>query len=412
MGNKLTNKKRSIVYSGIIFVAFAAYLTALFWRMAVKYEGPKGYYLSDISEHIRYFLAGDGAGYSLINDIELLLYRVFPHGNLAVAVFISIMTTLTPFFTYLFMKRLAPDCNSKLLLLLSFICLFSIPLYVPYINGMMYAGGFSGANWHNDTYIGMRLLAIILLFFFCEWSERYLRNFGIKEIIVSTILFSVINWAKPNFIIAFAPAMLIMMIVDIVRSKGIGFKNWILFGVPVLISCLVLLYQAKSLFGVEQIDGTGHEGVIISFGTNLKSYDHPVIMIFQSMAFPLIVFVLNRREVIRSKISLVSILTYVFAFIEFLFLGESGYRAEHGNFGWGLSLASYLLFCISCVFFAGNIHSFIVSKPKGKNIREYANADPKHFLKLFGTGFILVLHLLCGIMYFVIVSLGACAYMF
>ena len=88
---------------------------------------------------------------------------------------------------------------------------------------------YCGSVWHNESYIGMRFFAVLLLLFFYRKCNQYLNDFTVGDFFIECVLFLIVNWVKPNFTIAFAPAMLVMMIVDIIKAKGKGFVRWIMF---------------------------------------------------------------------------------------------------------------------------------------------------------------------------------------
>ncbi len=100
-------------------------------------------------------------------------------------------------------------------------------------------------------------------------------------------------------------------------------------------------------------------------------------------------------------------LMMLFAFAESFFVRETGTRANDGNFTWGLSFCYYLVFCMSSAFFIGNVSDYLKTKKKPNTTGSIL--PPPYILV---SSFLFLLHLACGIEYFILISLGASAYMF
>ena len=252
----------------------------------------------------------------------------------------------------------------------------------------------------------MRFFAILILILFYDSCNRYLERFRFRDFIIQCLLFTAVNIVKPNFIIAFAPAMLVMMIVDIIKAKGKGFWKWIMYGLPVLIGSVPLLFQYSMLFpsGTETAESSH---VIFVLGDAVLSQKFPILEFLTSYAFPISVLILHRKELIRSKFHMVCCLGWFFSFLEFLFLSESGERATHGNFGWGLCFFTFLLFCLSFGYFINDVSSYLVLR---RNKETQLNR-PRPSLSLILNSVILFLHLISGLVYFCLIYLGFCAYL-
>ena len=391
-----------------ILVPAFSFWTMLFWRMSSLYLGPRGYYHADFSDHINFFTHNDRPEYSLILLISEFLHTNIGAGVTGVAVFAAMLVATTVVVGYKLMRKIHPNGNRYALFLFSFFSLFTIPIYIPFINSMMYSQAFCGGLWHNITYFGMRMLAMLVLIFLYDRIDNYLTHFSIKEYLIFAILLTLVNWAKPNFIIAFGPALLVIMIIDIIKSRGVGFKKWVCFGVMVLISLIPLIYQYATLFNThDPSDPDG--GITFSLGETYHNlYEHPFIMFFQASAFPLVVLIYNyKRKIKGSKFFFLCALMMLFAFAESYFLRETGTRANDGNFSWGSCFCYYLVFCVSSAFFIGNAGDYL--KEKKKTETTGSSLPPPYILV---SSFLFLLHLACGIEYFILISLGASAYMF
>lgn len=304
-------------------------------------------------------------------------------------------------------EKLYPGIDKGLLYLASFSSLFLIPIYCFPISERLY-GPYVGSVWHNETYLGMRFVAILLLIFFYRISDQYLKRFTAKDFVVECILFLIVNSIKPNFTIAFAPAMLVMMIVDIIKSKGKGFGRWVLFGIPVLIGALIFIYQYINLFAVptDAVSDEEESHIIFVFFEAFKSQKHPFFCFLTSFAFPISILVIHCKEFFRSKFNLVCLLSWFISFLEYAFISESGSRSEHGNFSWGLQFFSFLIFCLCVGYFFIDVQKVLTARK---------NADgavkSRFSISTFVEGSFFISHLFSGLFYFVLILFGCCGHM-
>lgn len=335
-------------------VGAGAVLTAvsyrLYLRQAIHYPGRLGTYDSDLPAHIQEGRAG--TSYSLMERSFGFLMDTLGCNEKAVALWLALLTAATLWVTFLLLKRLFPKGNSVVLYLLAFASLFWMPIYLPQVNPYRYLGLQSGSVWHNSTYIGMRFAAMFLLWFYFEWQDSYRKKFSVSQFLGFTALLIFANLMKPNFILCFAPAMAVMLLTDCIADRGKTLKQQILFGIPVLISLAVVVYETVVLFGSD------HEGasILIDFGYSLKlRTEHPAIALLQSGAFPLLVLLGNWKDLQRDRRYRMSWLVWLTALLEYLFLCESGARREHGNFSWGYCFALYLIYAVSTIWLYRNL---------------------------------------------------------
>ena len=382
-------------------IVFFVVLTELYRRMAVLYPGIYGHYESDIRARLS---QGGNTTYSIFLMPEYFFDRHFGSalGAWFIGIYLALFTVGTIVVTFYFLKQLCPDVSNEMLAVFSFICLFLNGIFLYPLCPQFYSA-YSGSVWHNESFIGMRFFALLVLLFFFRTHNQYMKRATIRDFLLECLLFTVVNWVKPNFVIAFAPAMLIMMIVDIVKSRGKGFVNWALYGIPVLIGSLIFLYQYSILYPSTGTVSENDSHVVFILGDTIKNQTFPVINFLCAFAFPVSVLIIHFKEIIRSKFYVVCYLAFVISFLEYAFIGESGPRMKDGNFSWGLHLFSFLVFCFSAAFFAKDVYSF----------RQIRNASQKKVTppyKLVCEKALLSAHLASGFMYFVYVLLGSCAY--
>ena len=407
--NKEKNRKLTLFF-GIALVIFFVICTELFRRMTLinpplffdvyDYLDPRFVtYYSDIRLRLS-MPRGDSYSLFLVPEFIFCDGLGEPVGAWCNAIYLSFFTVGTIPLVYLLLKKLCPNARKGLLVCGSFASMFVIPIYILLLDsygGKLY-GTYLGSVWHNETSIGMRFFALLVLLFFYDTCDRYLDRFSIKEFFISCLLFSAVNIVKPSFIIAFAPAMLVMMIIDIIIAKGKGFAKWILYGLPVLIGSVVLIYQYFNLF--PNTDSADSSHVIVVFGDAIRQQRFPVIEFLRSYAFPIFIFILHRKELMKSKFHLICLLSWLFSFLDFFLLSESGPRSHHGNFTWGIRFFTFLVFCLSIGYFVNDVNNAI-SK---------TNMNRKAKLELCLGSILIFLHLISGIYYFIDILLGFCAY--
>lgn len=348
---------------------------------------------SDFPAHIKNAL--NGKGYSIAHILFILCYRI-TGTKMSIVVLMSLITVLTAAACAVFMKKLLKlmdvDMDLFSLIPVSVSSVFISKLCIPEWSPLYYDDAFSTQPWHNSTYIMMRLFGICVLAVFFTMQKEYDKKIGVKDCVLFTIFLILVNLSKPNFIIAFSPIMLIMLICDFIRSKGKTFKNAFFFGCCVLISCFVLLYQYKIVF---PSDGNDKMMISIANGVSFITKDFKfVLYLILNFLFPLYVsyqVFRNRNEFDRNSLRIFNEAwaMMLLSFLEYLFVVESGSRAADGNFEWGLSFFAYILFMV-CV-------CFLIRLKKAGRISEAQFSTAKNIYSA---------HVLFGIFYFGLLVIG------
>ena len=203
---------------------------------------------------------------------------------------------------------------------------------------------------------------------------------------------------KPSFLVTFAPAMAIFLLLDLLQ--GIPFKKVFLFGLTVIPSLLVVLFQNAILFGGET--GNGWE---IRPGYALSMHSgYPIIVAGLSILFPLAVFIWNIKKVKTDRwFSFAWLMAFV-GFAEVFLLCETGGRADDGNFMWGYSFAILMLFAVSILMWLSNTDTRCV----GTEIR---SQRIWHRVYVCAALVILIYHIYCGLYFYLNLLRGVSYYM-
>ena len=380
------------VYGLALFLLFVI-CTILFRRMTISYPGLLGIYYSDINVRLDW---GE-MEYSVFLWPELYFVDKYGMntGSWFIGIYLSSFVVGSVLLIFMFLRRTCPHAETRLLAVFSFVCLFANPIFIPTLSERIFSP-YAGSVWHNESYIGMRFMAILVLMLFFSTCNHYLERFSWKVFFVESLLFLLVNWVKPNFIIAFGPAMLIMMLVDFYKVKGKHFVRWMMYGIPVLLGALILPFQYLLLFS-SSINDNDDSGIAFILGEFFFNQKLPFLNLILAYSFPVIMFIIHRKEFIKSKFHLVCCLGWLFSFLEFFFLSETGFRRLHENFYWGVRFFTFLMYCLSIGYFIADIQKHKKNKQK-KN---------KAIDMFFVENMFVILHLLAGVVYFVLALLGA-----
>lgn len=335
--------QEAVIYAVCCLVAFH-YVLALNERQAL--------HGLDLPQHIRFAL--NESGYSLASVLLRYSYRLTDSAT-GCAVLLALATVATFFTIAYFFSVCANETerryNRLQCFLISFPLCFIGSLYIPSFAPFHYLRSFLTQPLHNSTYTLMRLTGFLVVGLYIKIRNKYL-NSGItlKEWLLFFVLLTVTNAIKPNFVMFFAPAMLCELLYDFVKTHGKKWKVITLFGVAVLCSLPVLVLQFTMLFPQEATGGqttaAGEPSHVVFGLQHLKKIITPEgvrIHLLCSLLFVLAVTVLCIIKKHVSRNLIFGWLMFFFAYAERGLLTETGRRATHGNFVWGIYMASLLL---------------------------------------------------------------------
>ncbi|MCI8654436.1 MAG: hypothetical protein HFJ48_00955 [Clostridia bacterium] len=356
----------------VIVLTIGILTTYLFYNQAInKFDG-------DLATQISYAL-NDSYQYSLTGQIYGFLYN-YLGGNLAIAIFLSLVIIVSIIITKKILQYYMKSQNQFLIWTYAILLNFVIAIYLPFIFKNWVLGVQEPNEWHNSTYICMRPLGLIAILLYFKIEKEYLHKIDLRSYTLFCIVLILVNLVKPNFIIAFAPTMLVFLIIDFFRNikdkKAI--RNMIIFGCAVLISLPVLIYQSSVLY----VDGS-ESGVGIEFMKVLKLFNnHPIISIIQSAAFPLFMLMTNFKTIMKNQKYSFPLVLNIVGLSEYLLLYETGPRLFHANFAWGYSFTLMVAFITSIALLSN-------SKEEKRSKIYYIIAYT-----------LLVLHIISGLVYF------------
>ena len=312
-------------------------LLLLCWRwQRIFYLMCADYIRSDMPAHIALALGHND--YSLASYIVRVLWALFgeARGQTLLSLVLTANQLLGVLTVCFLLRRMFPTLDTALALLAAILAHVCGPWILPG-QTEMYLGVYNGNVLHNMTLLFSRTpVPLVLLFFFRLWDSRESR-LRLKDWLGLALTLALSTLFKPSFLGAFAPAVLVMLIWDFIKTRAKGFKNEFLIGCAVLPSAAVLLWSSSVLFA-EDFAGTS-SGVALRALT-LGGLLSLLVMYLRGLLLPLWShFTQGVRENERGHLRIVWGVLGV-AILEALTLTETGFRANDGNFEWG-SLALY-----------------------------------------------------------------------
>ncbi|WP_291723544.1 hypothetical protein [Bernardetia sp.] len=314
--------------------------------------------------------------YFTIHSLRLLL------GHLGKASIVVLSTAVA--LKYLISIKISSEfrLNKFATLLFLFFILFITPININIESNFLL--GKLGINiWHNSTTIFLMPFALLLYYV----SYLTIKNDIIKPkyIWLMCILILVNSLSKPSFLFVFIPVFPLMTILfskNDLQKVVLAFCMSFYSGLLVVLEYLYIYVKKPT-----QDDGS----VAFSFMYILKLYSNNIPLdMLTSMLLPLVILILFFKKTIKNKMYIYAVLLFVVAVLIFLFVQETGDRANHGNFVWQVIVCNYILFLIST--FIGLEH---ISEKGWKDYKSIL------FLVTF------LLHLVSGILYlFKIIAYG------
>lgn len=394
----------------VLLLAFSAMCLFLFYRQCVESmigENGSGLYHSDMKAYILE-MQGLDSGYSFPYPIFFklsALLNIFVSPESAVALATMLLNSLALIITKLALDRLAlqeleaalPERKKWLggtLISVTAVSLFAVSMLYPptgiYLPGIKYnyLGVFTANPWHNATYMAARPFMILAFLWYVKLLDGY-EAFGAEKddyIFFSVFLF-LATMTKPSFTIVLVGAAGLIMVWRLLRSRFANFKQTILLGLTFLPTFADLLYQFQGVF----VPDEGAEGGIgFCFGTIWSQYcDNIPLAIGLAVGFPLLVLVLNFRELRTNTLYRFSWQIYGMGFAMAFLLYEKGFRANDFNFSWGYMCG------IFCAFFGA---ASVLLKTTAQELGEPMHPS-RRIIPLAAEWLALIWHVACGVYY-------------
>ena len=218
-----------------------------------------------------------------------------------------------------------------------------MPAYLRFVGEFRYVSYQAPNVWHNSTYLCMKLVALITIWYYFVLADHYEKGLSVKEWVTFMLLNVLCTGIKPSFLVAFSPVMGIFLLVDLFRK--VSFRRILIFGSALLPSGLVILWQNTVLFGEETGNGIGFKPWF-SFSLHAAI---PKLAVICSALFCILVVAATifwnwKERTYQFILGMTAV-----GFLEALCLVENGSRAVDGNFLWGYGFCLFLLFALCSV---------------------------------------------------------------
>lgn len=382
---------RGFVYLGLFIVTFL-----LFYK-----QNTVPGFIADNLSHLnfaeRLFTPENHISYPMYHLTALGLRAVFSIPLvLAGAIASSLYIMLCLFLLEFILSLLLPRQKKSTILFLSLTVNFLSPVYIPWFN-QLYLGQGGPSVWHNPPCIVEKPFALAVFFLFVWLLQRgpegfgHFRLFGIRlpaapfaYLLLSAALM-LDNLAKPSFSIIFIPAAGLLLLMELIRSKGKRFFSCLWLGLSFIPIFLYLPYQyfmrigkPASISGIEidlfKVWGTYSPNVLIS--------------ILLGLAFPIFVLLLNLKRLYNDRTLVLAWLIGIIAMVELSLFALKGADWVYGDFFWGYYIAQLILQTVSLVRF----------------VQYYTDPERKSIRSILASGagvFLYMCHLFSGIYYFI-----------
>lgn len=404
-------QKRDKYIDVIVFVILFALATivtfTLFYRQT--FGSPETGYHSDMKAYILE-MQGLDSGYSFPYPVFFKLaafIHLFTGPELAVALATTLLNSAAMVLMKLALNCLAlkplkdsvPKHSYLAGVLISpvSVSLFFISMLYPptgiYLPGIKfkYLGVFAANPYHNATYMAARPFAILAFFWYAKLLTKYEEGYGgkwkdsekgvdMRDYVLFSLFLLLATMTKPSFTIVLVGAAGLIMVYRMIRTRFRNFLPTIQLGLCFLPTFADLLYQFKGVFVP---DGGEEGGMGFCFGEIWSLYcDNIPLAICLAVGFPLLVLVLNFKELFTNTLYRFSWQIYGMSFAMAFLLYEKGFRKPDFNFSWGYMYGIFFAFVGAVILLLRN------------------TAAKKKPLLLGLQWLAFVAHVVCGLYYF------------
>lgn len=382
------------VTSLLLLALYTFSLLFLHQRQLYAAVAGDGLYDSDLVMHMAESITGNGA-YSLIS---LLFHPAYLLGGywMASALIVAFHLGAVAAFA-LCMHQVFPHISTPLCLSFSVLCNLACAVYTPR-GGFWFLGTIFNPIYHNITYTAMLPFALLSLLYFVKlWPQRQ-GPLPRRTWLMLCAMITLSTLMKTNFVIAFAPALLLFLIADLFATRGKNLLNEVLIGCTVLPSIVVALVQ-MSLLTHEKNPAQMTLIFLVDYDPAKMPtgpYNEPGILgLIRSFVFVAAVALLFCKTAWGRLGYRFSLLCLCVTLAQALLFVETEPRLYHGNFWWGSYVCFFLFF----------MESGFVWLQELKAWRGGAR-DKLRGLRLLLCGALLAWHIISGICFLVMLLQG------
>lgn len=306
-------------------------------------------YTSDTPNHIQFakalFEKGRFISHPLWHTTIFLIAKIFhtsyEYGALIASTFYLMLWV---FLVYTLVSKFLKNTLIYEKIFVTFtICMIG-PLNIPWYDPMIFQGVGSPNLWHNVTLWTVKPFALLSLFFTIQGIEKKSRKLLVYAFLAS--LLSIV--AKPSFIIAFLPALLLFALIHkLWKEKGF----LIFYSTLTLVTIGILFYQYLHTF-----QSNDSHIIIAPFAVWCINSPNIPLSILLGLAFPTLYTLLNTQSLLENRYILLSWLLTFISIIYYATFAQAGKFYTDGNFGWSYMISMSLLYLFSIIEFFSKIN--------------------------------------------------------
>ena len=344
-----TRKKR-LLWT-ICLLALALFAAAMVWlHYQQLYATGRGEdpYTSDLGQHL--YFAQHGMVYSATSLLIGPAYAL--GGKLGISLLLGAFHLAAVAVFAWGLKAAVPAWCLPARLLASLIVNLAQAVYIPR-GGYWDQGTITGTIYHNTTYIMLAPFALLAVLWFYRVWQGIDGKINLRDWLIYTLLLTAATAFKANLIFAFAPALLVLLIADFIRTRAKNIGNEVLMGCSVFPGVGLCILEATVLFtdegsGLRLIFTTEFDRHAMLWGV----FNEPALLgLVRSLPFVAAVALLLRRQAFGSFRYKFSLFMFAIAMAEALLLVEGGERLYHANLWWGPFICFWVLWLESVGIF-------------------------------------------------------------
>lgn len=273
------------------------------------------------------------------------------------------------------------------------------PLYAPSFNDKYYLGQGTGNIWHNPTQIAVKGFAILCFVWIVRLVNQEVDHRKWEYFVLSGLLFLSVL-AKPSFLQAMIPGLGLFFIYELLRNRGNKerFVHYCRIAATFIPGVILMGAQFIIVYFIPSISMYGEREVVVSYGSVLSLWtDNIFISLLLSLAFPIFVMLIGAKRLFKDSTVMITVFYGLCAWLEAVFLYESGPAKKQGNWTWGWNLSLLIIWM-----------QFIIKYLD--ILRDESLTTRKRAVCLWLGMPILFFHVLFGINYAVLLAQGAIVY--
>lgn len=350
----MTQTRKNRLQWALCLMALALFAGAMAWlhyqQLCASGRGEDPF-ASDLGQHL--YFAQSGLIYSATSLLIGPVYAL--GGKIGIALLLAVFHLAAIAVFAWGLKAVRPAWQLSARLLVSLIVNLAQAVYIPR-GGYWYQGTITGTIYHNTTYIMLAPFALLAMLWFYRAWQGIDGKINLRDWLIYTLFLTAATSFKANLIFAFAPALLLLLIADFIRTRARNIANEVLMGCSVFPGVGLCVLEATVLFTGE------NSGLQLIFTTEFDRHamlwgvfnEAAVLGILRSLPFVAAVALLLHRtraeagDTFRYKFSL---LMFVVAMAEAMSLVEGGERMYHANLWWGPFICFWVLWLESVIVF-------------------------------------------------------------